>query len=241
MTTTYPSGYGRTHHDLDDLFWRHHVDKMHPAYARRLKAWLESQGGHVGSGGSWRDTGTQPDKPGFAPEGKSFHQYQQFSSGLVAFCAVDLVARNGTNIHRAPRWDEVPAQGSVDAQRWGVHCNVSSEAWHMQPVEIDGHASWITAGSPDPVTVYPLPTDPTPKPPPPPPPPPDPEDPDMTPRYFKTSATSPTLWYTTDGITAVHVTPPQWAALGHPQPETLTAAEAKKFAYLQSLQHDIAI
>lgn len=69
-----------------------------------------------------------------------------------------------------------------------------------------------------------------------------PEDPDMpTPVFFKTSTNSPTLWYSTDGITAVHVTPPQWDALGRPTPKVLTKAEAAKYAYLQSIQHDIAI
>lgn len=70
---------------------------------------------------------------------------------------------------------------------------------------------------------------------------PTPEEPDMAPRFFKTSATSPTLWVTTDGVTAAHVAPQQWAAHGHPTPVVLSAAEAAKFAYLPSLQHDIAI
>jgi len=245
MPTTYPHGYGRTLLDIDALFARHHVDKMHPEFCRRLRAWLIAQDGQIGIGGSWRDTGSQPSKPGFAPEGKSFHQYQRFASGLVAFCAVDLVARNGTNVHRAPTWNEVPAQGSAEATAWGVHCNIGSESWHMQPVlrigdydGIDGWGGWITTGSPDPVAAYPLPTDPKPEPP---KPTPDPEEPDMAPRFFKTSQASPTLWVTTDNVTAVHVTEAQWVALGTPAPEVLTAAQAKKFAYLQSLQHDIAI
>lgn len=166
MPIMYPSSYGRTLLDIDALFARHHVDKMHPEFARRLRAWLIAQEGRIGIGGSWRDTGAQPDRPGFAPEGRSFHQYQRFASGLVAFCAVDLVARNGAGVHRAPHWDEVPVQGSAEASRWGVHCNVSSESWHMQPVEIDGWASWISAGSPDPVAGYRLPTDPPLQPPP---------------------------------------------------------------------------
>lgn len=181
MPIMYPSSYGRTLLDIDALFERHHVDKMHPEFARRLRAWLIAQEGRIGIGGSWRDTGTQPDRPGFAPEGRSFHQYQRFASGLVAFAAVDLVARNGAGVHRAPQWDEVPVQGSNEARRWGVHCNVSSESWHMQPVEIDGWASWTTAGRPDPAAGYPLPTDPV-TPPEVHPPEPVPEDPPM--RYM---------------------------------------------------------
>jgi hypothetical protein len=162
MTVTYPHGYGRTLLGIDELFARHHVDKMHPEFARRLRAWLVAQGGQVGIGGSWRATGTQPDRPGFAPEGRSFHQYQTFNSGLVAFCAVDLVARNGSGVHRAPHWAEVPARGSDDAKRWGVHCNIASESWHMQPTEINGWLSWVNSGSRDPVSGYPLPSEPLP-------------------------------------------------------------------------------
>lgn len=154
MSTLYPTGYGRSLVTLSRLRELHHVDKMHPAFERRLFTWIAAQGGQIGIGGSWRDTGAQPDKPGFAPEGRSFHQYQRFASGLIKFAAVDLVARNGSNVHRAPHWSEVPAQGSADAAKWGVHCNVSSEAWHMQPIEIDGWASWINAGSPDPAANY---------------------------------------------------------------------------------------
>ena len=69
---------------------------------------------------------------------------------------------------------------------------------------------------------------------------PDPGDPDMaTPRFFKTSTTSPTVWMTTDEHTAVHVTEPQYVALGTP-PVALEPNPAK-FAYIQSIQHDIAI
>lgn len=136
---------------LQDWLLVHH----HPEYVRRLVAWLESQGGDIGVGGGWRYV--QPDKSGFAPEGKSFHQDQSYADGFVGACAVDLVHRNGTNIHRAPYWSEVPAQGSKDAQVWGVHCNVSAEPWHMQPVEIDGWQSWVYAGRPAPKPNYPIP------------------------------------------------------------------------------------
>jgi hypothetical protein len=148
--TSYPIGYGYTTVSMDELQRRSNIDKMHPVYADRLFTWIEAQNGLVGIGGSWRADGSQPDKPGFAPEGKSFHQYQKFASGIIAFCAVDLVCRTDGGVHRAPYWSEVPAQGSPEAELWRLHCNVSNEPWHMQPIEIDGWQSWINAGSPDP-------------------------------------------------------------------------------------------
>ena len=157
MSTLYPSGYGARLVDIDTLFRQHHVDKMHPEFARRLRAWLVSKGGTVGIGGSWRSAGGQPNKPGFAPEGRSFHQSQPFRSGLVVFAAVDLVVRNGDKAHRAPRWSEVPARGSDEAKRWGLHCNISSESWHMQCVEMNGFNTWRLTGRRDPVAGYPLP------------------------------------------------------------------------------------
>ena len=145
----FPSGYGTTMVDIDELFRRHHQDKMHPEYARRLRAWLIAQEGRIGIGGSWR--ASQPAKPGFAPEGKSFHQSQQFASGRVAFCAVDLVHVVPGKKHRAPTWDEVPKKGSAEAKRWGLHCNVTkpSEPWHIQPIEIDGYGGWVRGGRKD--------------------------------------------------------------------------------------------
>lgn len=143
----YPTGYRTTMVTLDELFKRHHQDKMHPEFARRLRAWLESQGGRIGIGGSWR--ATQPAKPGFAPEGKSFHQSQTFDSGRVAFCAVDLVHVNPGKNHRSPTWREVPKQGTALAKEWALHCNVQNEPWHIQPVEIDGWAGWVNSGRKD--------------------------------------------------------------------------------------------
>jgi len=147
--TLYPTGYGTTMVTISDLFKRHHVDKMHPEYARRLRNWLIAQNGRIGIGGSWRDT--QPAKPGFAPEGKSFHQSQTFSTGRVAFCAVDLVHINPGTKHRSPRWEEVPRKGSEEAKRWGLHCNVTrpAEPWHIQPIEIDGWGTWVARGRKD--------------------------------------------------------------------------------------------
>jgi len=145
----FPSGYGTSMVGLDELFRKHHVLKMHPEYARRLRVWLEAQGGRIGIGGSWR--ASQPAKPGFAPEGKSFHQSQTFAGGRVAFCAVDLVVAVPGKKHRAPTWDEVPKKGSVEAKRWGLHCNVTrpSEPWHIQPIEIDGYGTWVRGGRKD--------------------------------------------------------------------------------------------
>jgi hypothetical protein len=153
-----PFGYSRSVKSLRDLrLWllAHH----HPEYVRRLLAWLDAQNGKVGVGGGWRADGTQPTASGFAPEGKSFHQNQQYRDGFIGAAAVDLVVRNGVNVHRAPTWSEVPRQGSIAAQLWGVHCNIDTEPWHMQPVEIDGWQSWYNAGRPAPRAGYPLPTD----------------------------------------------------------------------------------
>ena len=149
MTILYPHGYSSTMLPLDDLFRRHHETKMHPEFARRLRAWLISKEGRIGIGGSWRST--QPNKPGFAPDGRSFHQSQTFSTGRVAFCAVDLVHVNPGKAHRSPTWDEVIRKGSPEAKRWGLHCNVTrpSEPWHIQPIEIDGWAGWANSGRKD--------------------------------------------------------------------------------------------
>lgn len=153
--TLYPSGYNTTMHDIDTLFKTHHVEKMHPEFARRLRTWLIVNEGRIGIGGSWRSV--QPAKPGFAPEGKSFHQTQTFHNGITAFAAVDLVHVNGTGKHRSPTWAEVPVQGSAEAKRWGLHCNVKKEPWHMQPVELDGYALWISKGRPEPLPNYQIP------------------------------------------------------------------------------------
>ena len=160
----YPTGYGTTMVDIDELFKRHHPDKIHPEFARRLRAWLVAKEGRIGIGGSWR--ATQPAKPGFAPEGKSFHQSQTFASGRVAFCAVDLVHVNPGGRHRSPKWEEVPRKGTVEARHWGLHCNVNGEPWHIQPIEIDGWGGWNRSGRKDflemPVHQVTLPTPPAP-------------------------------------------------------------------------------
>lgn len=158
--TLYPWGYGRTLVTLTEIRVRLEPN-YHPEYLRRLLLWLEAQGGAVGVGGHFRADGTQPSDPGFAPEGRSFHQNQQYDDGFVGACAVDLVVKNGSNVHRAPSWAEVPPQGSGDAELWGVHCNVGTpprgEPWHMQPIEIDGWGSATQNGNqpaPAPVPNY---------------------------------------------------------------------------------------
>ena len=168
--TLYPSGYGTAMVPLDKMM-ASIITHGHPEYVRRLRAWLIDQGGEVGIGSAWRETGAQPDKPGFAPEGQSFHQDQRFRSGFVGCAAVDLVAAVPGSKHRAPTWAEVLPQGGTEAKRWGLHCNNSQESWHMQPTELDGWQSWVNAGRPDPVKGYPIPVSP-------PPPPPDPIPPE---------------------------------------------------------------
>ena len=157
-----PYGYGTEERTIDWVeTWL--LANYHPEYVARLVAWTKSRGGNIGIGGGFRPDGTQPNKPGFAPAGKSFHQNQKYNDGFVGATAVDLVHRNPGSKHRSPYWTEVPAQGTSEAELWGVHCNVGtpgapgSEPWHMQPTEIDGHATWLQAGSPAPVANYPFP------------------------------------------------------------------------------------
>lgn len=158
----YPIGYAAQLVDLGGLRAKHEP-RMHPEFARRLFAYLEHRGGELGIGGGWRLT--QPPKPGFAAEGRSFHQYQTFASGLVAYAAVDLVIPNPVGVHRAPGWND-----TADAPEWGLHAFIKSppEPWHMQPIELAGYGRWVT-GDPDeglspridPVAGFPLPTGPT--------------------------------------------------------------------------------
>lgn len=151
---TYPHGYSYTLVTLDELR-RRHAARMHPEFARRLFAWLEHRAGWLGIGGGYRATGTQPEKPGFAPEGKSFHQDQQFATGVTGYAAVDLVHRT-TGVHRSPTPTE-----TADAHLFGLHFPVRSEPWHVQPVEIRGWQTWVDAGRPAPTPGYPFPKPPT--------------------------------------------------------------------------------
>jgi len=156
----YPVGYGTEMVTMTEL-QRRHAAHMHPEYARRLWAWLAAGKGLIGIGGGYRPLGTQPDRPGFAPEGKSFHQPQQYRNFPGTYAAVDLVVvSNPGGRHRAPRWTEVPARRSVEANRWGLHVPFSTESWHMQAVEMLGWQSWRLAGRKDPVAGYPIPARP---------------------------------------------------------------------------------
>lgn len=172
MPTSHPIGYASRVVTLDQLRATHEP-KMHPEFARRLFAWLAHHDGY-GIGGGWR--ATQPDRPGFAPDGKSFHQNQTFASGFVGYCAVDLVVADPGKVHRAPTWAE-----TVDAPNWGLHTFITNEPWHMQPIEIRGWQTWVNAGRPDPPR-FKLPGD-TPETTPPAPPPPIGEP--MAPYVFK--------------------------------------------------------
>lgn len=160
-----PFQYGNQYISLRELErWLlvHH----HPEYVRRLLAWLHFKKGTVGVGGGWRAGGAQPGKPGFAPEGKSFHQDQNYNDGFTGACAVDSVYMDGPDAgdsHDSIAWKEVPIQGSAEAKRWGIHANVgvpgNGESWHLQPIEIDGWQTWWNQGRPAPVRNYPLPVE----------------------------------------------------------------------------------
>lgn len=152
--TTYPNGYGKQMISLDEMK-RKHGAKMHPEFARRFFHWIEQQGGKIGVGSAWRKTpaGTS----GASRAGRSFHQDQKFSSGFVGCSAVDMVHVNGNDVHRSPSWSEVPKQGSDESRKWGLHCNVSGEPWHIQCIEQDGWATWSRDGRHDPNSGFALP------------------------------------------------------------------------------------
>jgi len=142
--TDYPNGYGTQLVTLDEMKAKH-AAKMHPEFARRFFTYMEAKDGLLGVGGGWRATGSQPDKSGFAPEGKSFHQDQTFASGTVGYSAVDLVTGNGSAKHKAPAWAD-----TEDAGRWGLHTFINGEPWHIQCNEMRGWSTWRNAGRPDP-------------------------------------------------------------------------------------------
>ena len=165
--TTYPWGYGTSTVSFDELKAKARIDLMEPEFAARVFPWIESKAGNIGIGGAVRFV--QPVGPTFAPAGMSFHEQQKFFDGTIWYAALDLVAKNGTSVHRSPRWDEVPKQGSghPDITAYGVHCNVDGEPWHIQPIELDGYTSWNNAGRPRPRAGFiatPIPTPPPPGP-----------------------------------------------------------------------------
>ena len=222
-----PWRYGTEYKTLAEvhgiLAWHYH-----PEYLRRLCVWLHSKDGKVGIGGHWRSV--QPDKDGFAPGLTSFHLDQEFNDGFVGAVAVDLVYADGPDAgrdHDGIAWSEVPVQGSAEAARWGVHCNIGTpsdpwpkgEAWHMQPVEIDGHATWIANGRPAPVANYPLPGDVASLPP---VPTPDPLEDSMLIAFKIGTFTAPEPVYEQTGGLASYVTEARWADLSHQPVEVVT-------------------
>lgn len=156
--TTYPMQYGYRTGTLEQMM-AELVAHGHPTFVQNLRIWLIDQGGRIGIGDAWRAKGTQPTIPGFAPEGKSFHQDQKFRSGFIGCCAVDLVVLRDGAQHRSPYWKEVIKSGSAASKKYGLHCNIAGEPWHMQPNNIFGHTSWLNNGRPDPNGVSPPPPD----------------------------------------------------------------------------------
>lgn len=160
MPTLYPSGYDRDMITFAKLEAKH-KPHMHPEAWRRMSNFVLCMEGKFGVGGGYRPPGHQPDGPTFAPQGHSFHQDQEFPSGTF-YIAWDMVVLNLPGDHRAPRWDEVPKQGSKEAADYGVHFNVGepgskgNEPWHMQPIFIDGWQAWANDGKPDIEYNYPI-------------------------------------------------------------------------------------
>lgn len=148
METLYPIFYGTrlvTYDVLRNTFEPH----MHPEAARRGFAVILYANGLLGVGSGYRRPGTQPaGKKGFAPPGQSFHEGQQFPSGLF-YTAWDMVCVNPGGVHRTPRWSEVPKQGSAFATAFGWHMNIDTEPWHAQPIELDSYGQWTRSGRQD--------------------------------------------------------------------------------------------
>jgi len=150
--TLYPIYYGTRMVTFDVLVKSFEAD-IHPEFARRGFNFILCQNGKFGIGEGNREY--QPDKPGFAPQGKSFHAKQKYPSGLF-YAAWDLVVANPGGRHRAPQWDDVPVQGSQEALDYGFHINNSNESWHGQGVPIDGYDSWVANGKQDLDYNYPI-------------------------------------------------------------------------------------
>lgn len=166
MSVTYPSGYGTRERTLDDLMNYHCPTAVtEPEFRRRLRHFIESKHGVIGIG----DRLPRPwghNVSGASASNRSFHQQQRMGDGTEWAMAVDLVVRRpglGHSSGHVP-WTEVPRQGSQYAADWGVHCNIDSESWHMQAIEIDGFYRWTQAGRPRPVEGFHLPCQPEPNP-----------------------------------------------------------------------------
>ena len=156
----YPIGYGTATVTFAELK-RRYSGNMEPEYARRLFAWIESKGGAVGIGGASRPNPSNTSAA--SKRGRSFHQIQTFADGSRFFCAVDLVHINSPGkVHRTMQWSDVPKQGSAEAKKWGLHCNVQKpqEPWHIQPIELDGYGTWERNGRPRPKAGYKIPGSP---------------------------------------------------------------------------------
>lgn len=229
------------------------LEHYHPEYVRRVLAWLHHHNGYVGIGGHFRADGTQPDKPGFAPEGRSFHQNQKYADGFIGASAIDTIVIDGpdaNDLHDPIKWSDVPIQDSAEADVWGLHANIDAngnpgapgtESWHIQwadahigGYDLDGWASWKAAGSPGIIPGYPLPPEHDPY------PPTDPEDPSMARRYF-TTPTSPTAtWRTDNNADAIRVDLDHWTELPEPKPtvERLSKAEASQFDFFIGIDRD---
>ena len=152
--TLYPIHYG-TRLVTFDVLKKTFEPHIHPEFARRAFNFILHNGGKFGIGGGRRPHGSQPDRPGFAPEGRSFHQDQNYPSGRY-YSAWDMVVVNPGHVHRSPFWSEVPRQGGQMARDYGVHMNVGNEPWHIQGIEVDGWVSWRNAGRPDLIRGYPI-------------------------------------------------------------------------------------
>lgn len=159
----YPVGYGTARVSFDELK-RRYSGELEPEYARRLFAWLKSKDGAIGIGSAWRPNASNVSQA--SRLGRSFHQTQTFADGTKHCCAVDLVVPTaGKHTSGGVPTGLVPIQGSTEARQWGVHINIGTpgkpgfESWHMQPIEIDGWATWANAGRKRPIRGYDLPVD----------------------------------------------------------------------------------
>ena len=137
----HPDGYGTAMISLEQMKAKH-GPKMHPEFRRRFFAYMAHTG--FGVGGGWRAIS---DVSAASAAGKSFHQDQTFASGIVAYCAVDLVVAVPGQKHRSPTWAECE-----DAPEYGLHTfiKVPNEPWHIQCIEMRGWQTWVNAGRPDP-------------------------------------------------------------------------------------------
>ena len=162
--TLYPHGYGTQMLLMSEIRARHEPI-MHPEYARRLFAWLESEGGRIGIGSGYRSSATQlrlwlSNPRRFARPGNSFHEEHRWASGGSWYAAVDLVVARPGAVHRSPSWAEMES-----AKAFGIHAFITGEPWHAQLRETRSCSDWKKAGSPDPLVIA-LPGNPTPTPPP---------------------------------------------------------------------------